>query len=206
MKPQHLTLMLSALALACAHAQTELPPDRPSGVDVGSCHLAAEFPYTLRAMDPDAADPRLTLKVHVAPDGRVESVAAVDSSVNARVVSWARREARQCKYRAAVKGGVAVASTVTLVLKTSDRPLAAQGKLVCEMPELPRQAALEGLKGRVVLGVQVGPDGQPQRVEVLESSGEAALDTAALQAGRACRPNAALTPGEVLKVRFDFLR
>ena len=41
---------------------------------------------------------------------------------------------------------------------------------------------------------------------MLESSGEAALDTAAVQAGRACQPSATLAPGEVLKVRFDFLR
>jgi protein TonB len=51
-------------------------------------------------------------------------------------------------------------------------------------PRYPRTARRNRAQGRVLLRVQVGPDGIPLQIEVQQSSGHLVLDQAALHAVR----------------------
>lgn len=71
------------------------------------------------------------------------------------------------------------------------------------LPHYPRAARLRGLEGRVLLGVEVSPLGECRHVEVIESSGHALLDRAALEAVRRWRFIPARRGGEPIAARLE---
>ncbi len=76
-------------------------------------------------------------------------------------------------------------------------------------PEYPAAALRAGLSGEVVLRIDVGADGRPDRIEVASSSRHRALDQAAIRAVRRWRFEPAMrdgvaVPGTVQQsIRFD---
>lgn len=63
------------------------------------------------------------------------------------------------------------------------------------IPRYPRQARRRGMEGRVVLRVTVSADGSPSKITVLESSGYAILDRAAVRTFRDWRFSPAFRAG-----------
>jgi protein TonB len=66
-------------------------------------------------------------------------------------------------------------------------------------PEYPRAAVRRGLEGRVLLLVEVHPDGSVGKIEVTESSGHELLDRAAVEAVRKWSFEAALAQGQPVR-------
>lgn len=58
---------------------------------------------------------------------------------------------------------------------------------IIEDQRYPSEALARGLEGRVLVSAQIGPDGQVRGATLLESSGYAMLDQAALEKVRATR-------------------
>jgi len=75
-------------------------------------------------------------------------------------------------------------------------------------PEYPRRAVERDLEGKVLLLVEVRPDGSVGEIEVKESSGHAILDRAAMEAVRAWHFSPALVRGQparsYVEVPFSF--
>lgn len=70
-------------------------------------------------------------------------------------------------------------------------------------PTYPRLARRRGLEGRVVLEVEVLPDGHPGRIEVVNGSGHAVLDQAALEALRNWRFEPAREGGRAISATLQ---
>ncbi|MCR6687550.1 energy transducer TonB [Pseudoxanthomonas sp.] len=87
----------------------------------------------------------------------------------------------------------------------SARPLADN-----PVPAYPRDALRSGSEGRVVVSIEVGADGTPTDVSVVERSGDRALDRAALQAARQWRFEPAIRDGKAVaatvRLPVDFRR
>jgi protein TonB len=85
------------------------------------------------------------------------------------------------------------------------RPLASN-----RIPSYPVEALRSGVEGQVVLAMSVDQNGVPSEIEVVERSGERALDRAALQAARNWRFEPALRDGQPVTaqvtVPVDFRR
>ena len=68
-------------------------------------------------------------------------------------------------------------------------------------PEYPLELACDGIGGRVELMITVGTDGSVTRADMQRSSGQAALDDAALEAVRAWRFRAATYNGQPVETQ-----
>ena len=70
-------------------------------------------------------------------------------------------------------------------------------------PEYPLDLACEGIGGKVELMITVGPEGTVTRADMQRSSGQAALDTAALEAVRGWRFRAATYNGQPVETQVN---
>lgn len=78
---------------------------------------------------------------------------------------------------------------------TSSPPGYALGTALTPAPDYPWSARRRGIEGRVVIRLDVDGDGRPTRVDLLHSSGDSALDQAALATLRLWRLRPALADG-----------
>jgi protein TonB len=91
----------------------------------------------------------------------------------------------------------------------SSRETVSSGQLLAwgnRLPEYPPEALEEGLEGTVRLLLELDAEGAVSKVEVLESSGSALLDAAAVRAAKDWRAPRAGSRRIVVPVRFKLVQ
>lgn len=196
--------LLSALLFAAAASvaqEAAAPPtpvvaDRAKLLDIKSCHpaypresLVAEETGTTR------------LRMHVAASGELRGVSLVQSSGFARLDTAAIDALGRCKFKAATQGGAPVDSSfvVEYVWRLDGPAVTNQCK-----PEYPEQALRAGEQGKTVLQFELTSAGEPQNIEVAQSSGSARLDEASIAAARRCTFKRLRATGSPPKVKVEY--
>jgi periplasmic protein TonB len=95
--------------------------------------------------------------------------------------------ARYRKAKPAVPGKSAATSIAANTASAYRPPRPGGGSAGNPLPKYPKSARRRGAEGRVVLAVRVGADGRARSVALRQSSGDADLDAAALEAVRRWR-------------------
>ncbi len=202
MRGASLSVALHAAAIVCLALADQAPPPLPSTVEVTVALLPPAPMLRPVAVEPTAQPAAPQTIARTTSRSRAGPAAAPPSPAppSAQTVSAATAES------AAASPGLgetaAAAETATSAGPTREA-LYELGAADTPLPDYPWSARRRNREGRVVVRLMVAADGSVQLAEVLESSGDLALDEAARDTLSKWRLHPALNNGTPMATHID---
>jgi TonB family protein len=181
-------------------------PDMPPA----TCDIAGTLLREGTKQYPDFLDREpfvLRLLVYVEETGEVSDAIAIDQSRYPGLSRLAVGEMKKCKFSRAGDAGNLVGLGTIFNIRVNDR-FVVKSYARCPYPQYPPEAIRTRREGYTRVRVFTDDRGTPSRTELIESSGTAALDAAALRSTLECRPlargSATAPPNHSFDVGYDW--